>query len=520
MKISYNVIAFLFISAFLLSSCSHDDFYEAENEIIKGLELSIKDFGFQSSETRAIDIAYKTTFTDGDAVGVFAVKGDKIVENINNRKFEMDEGVWILEGNVIEYKASEFKKMKFYAYYPYNENIIIDTNAEDPFANVVESWNIESDLSGDNYTKNDLMTSVGEAEGERLQGKVEFTMQHRMGLAIIEMPNLVYSFTNEGLDDYFLPVNVGDFNITSGGKANKVNPYYDQATETYMILVKPNSEYSIQGTYVGVKEMTYSAKGNLLTGTAKKYTIKDESKINHTLSVGDYYCADGALVSKDVNTVPENCIGVVFYVGNSQPSVAKADKYTETQDALRRDYPSCKHGLVLALNNAVDGDVKVNRFGSTKKLFGEWFRNNEDWKDSFVNNVTSGTIDGLMGYNNSMLMEMGIPFGENYKNAALYAMSYTTAYRSAVATPSVTTKWYLPSIEELKIVHEGMGVINGSLQAVSGDVLEVGTDKSGFYWATTERNTDWVWSHTMEKAVISQRNSSSYTGYFRMMLAF
>ena len=65
------------------------------------------------------------------------------------------------------------------------------------------------------------------------------------------------------------------------------------------------------------------------------YTIKDENnKLDYTLNIGDYFCADGNLVSVNDGTVPDNAIGVVCYVGNPQPHVTHPDNYTETNDAL------------------------------------------------------------------------------------------------------------------------------------------------------------------------------------------
>lgn len=78
--------------------------------------------------------------------------------------------------------------------------------AEDPFAEFVSSWEIAADQGSSKYTKSDLMTSASQAEDGRLQGKVTFAMEHRMALAVFKMPNLVYDFTNGGLDDYSLNV--------------------------------------------------------------------------------------------------------------------------------------------------------------------------------------------------------------------------------------------------------------------------------------------------------------------------
>lgn len=51
-----------------------------------------------------------------------------------------------------------FGNRDFYAYYPYKENITIDMTKEDPFETIVGNWTVDTDLSGDRYTNNDLMT--------------------------------------------------------------------------------------------------------------------------------------------------------------------------------------------------------------------------------------------------------------------------------------------------------------------------------------------------------------------------
>ena len=284
MKLSaYLSIALLAAGMSATVSCSQENEPDLTASSVQGLTISISDSGYATTDgTRAIDQAYKTTFTDGDAIGVFAVRSGKVVEKISNRKFTFKEGNWELEGDPIEYKGTEFKYMKFFAYYPYSEDVKFDagkwdaaTQTGDPFESYVNTWNIQSDQSGDNYTKQDLMTSSSDAEGERLQGKVAFTMTHRMSLVVLEMPKLTYDFTNPGLDDYQMNVSPADFQIN--GKA--AHPHYDAATHTYLALVNPGKDFTIGGSYTGTQLMEYSAKGNLQGGNAKKYTIKDAGKI-------------------------------------------------------------------------------------------------------------------------------------------------------------------------------------------------------------------------------------------------
>jgi hypothetical protein len=525
MKLSYYISIILLACVAIFISCEQEEslLTEENNESTTKFELVISSADYNYAGMRASNEAYKTTFTNGDAVGIFAIRNGNIVENINNRKFIFDEGIWELEGDVIEYKGTEFQKMKFHAYYPYQEDIVINPDAEDPFENIVQNWKIEADQSGDNYTKFDLMTSVGEAEGQRLQGKVKFIMQHRMALSVIAMPSLVYTFTNLGIDDYSLPVTIGNLSITSNGTTQTVKPYYDVATETYMILVKPDNQFTIKGNYTGSKEMEYTLSGTLAEGAAKKYTIKDENKITHTLAVGDYFCANGTIVSKDVTEVPDNCIGIIFYTGNPQPSYTHPDNYTKTSDALLRDFPGMNHGLVIALNNGVleDGTEK-NKFADGQSYFSNWYKTDEEWSDKFINNESREVIPGFLGYNSTKLME--ISYNSGASSGCTYGWLYVELYRSKVPVSAPTTDWYLPSAYDLDEVAKSQHVINAQLKAASGQELESndGLPESGtFYWTCNERNNSYMWVHKMAGGTdIALRERLSRSGYFRMILAF
>lgn len=46
----------------------------------------------------------------------------------------------------------------------------------------------------------------------------------------------------------------------------------------FFFLVKPGEEFKIEGSYTGVKEMTYTATAKLNEGTAKVYTVSDTNK--------------------------------------------------------------------------------------------------------------------------------------------------------------------------------------------------------------------------------------------------
>lgn len=441
------------------------------------------------------------------------------------------------EGNPIEYDSELFKTITFYAYYPYQDNVAFNPAVEDPFADFVANWQIAADQGGFKYTKSDLMTSTSQAEAGRLQGKVTFTMNHRMALAVFKMPKLVYDFTNGGLDDYSLDVAPKELLINDV----ETTPYYDAASGTYMALVKPETNYSISCTYQGTQEKMINPTGSLAGGKAKMYTIKDENnKLDYTLNIGDYLCADGNLVSVNDGTVPDNAIGVVCYVGNPEPHVTHPNNYTETNDALYRDYPNCTHGLVLALKNARDGQWDGGAFNSTSSstrspAYCDWLASDEEWNGLLVpcNTEANGALKNdpesmfpaFLGYNNTLVMTMCYE-GKGPQNSCNNAYTYLMNYRNEVAVPSSVTPWYIPSVVCWNEVAKSSSVINKSISKLGEDKGEElvsvssGTAKN-HYWTSTQRNWATQWTHGIDGGRYTQAsNKGSLAGHFRMMLAF
>lgn len=525
MKLYNNILRLSLVGIVALTSCSQDE--NLGSALLSDFSISVTDTGFSDvSGSRAMDNNFKTTFVSGDAIGVYAVEDGSIVEGVENRKFTLnDKGDWVLDGNSIEYDSERFKNITFYAYYPYQESVTFDAAGEDPFSSLVNGWTIKGDQNASNYTKNDLMTSCSKAEDGRLQGKVNFAMNHRMALAVLKMPNLVYDFTNGGIDDYSLNVAPKELFVNDV----ETNPYYDSESGTYMALVKPDAEYIIKGSYVGAKEMEFGAEGSLSEGKAKMYTINDANKIDYTLKIGDYLCADGNLVSVDAGTVPDNAIGVVCYVGNPQPHVTHPDNYTETNDALYRDYPNCSHGIVLSLKNATCEGASMKMFRSGKAIYGDWFLSDEEWTGKFDNcNTANGATlpenryPAFLGYNNTTLLTMCYE-GKGSTSACDWAYKFLKSFREETILPSSTTPWYIPSIMCWDQVAANLTVINKSVTAADGDELTsvAANAITGHYWSSTQRNEQFQWTHGMDGgkyAITCERDSRA--GYFRMMAAF
>ena len=85
------VAVVVFVSAFLLTGCSENELPGDENTDTNRTTFTIEvsDGGYAPAEgekldTRAAENGYTTQFTAGDKIGVFAVKNNEIVAEVNN----------------------------------------------------------------------------------------------------------------------------------------------------------------------------------------------------------------------------------------------------------------------------------------------------------------------------------------------------------------------------------------------------------------------------------------------------
>jgi hypothetical protein len=185
-----------------------------------------------------------------------------------------------------------------------------------------------------------------------------------------------------------------------------------------------------------------------------------------SLNVGDYYYSDGTWSSQldPAKTV----IGVVFVKVNAASSDHK----------MSADKPECTHGLVVSTVEYTSAYTK-NRSWSLRDAE-SWMYNNgyTQYKDT----------DKPVGYSNTKgFIELHDARVESYGctiDFALYGSdSPVRTHRNAVAAPSATTDWYIPSFKEMQLLSEAMGIINPVIESLSG--TKVGTEYPYQYWCST-----------------------------------
>lgn len=497
----------------MMTGCNN----EYDGQDVSGSKLIVT-ASIDQVKTRVSD----TEWAVDDAIGV----SDNLPQNPNlnikyvagstTGNFTSVSGIYILGAEPVTYTA----------YYPY-------TGAEGTAAGDIEFsiLNSEGQYAGDSNV--DYL--FAEATASRENPTVGFRFKHvmsRLKLTIKDSDNAVsegteLSYTLKGV------TTDGTFNTTNGtvtagtstgtivvkttmGSSSSVilPPTPTGGTPASLQLVIEINDKVYTGSFTPAltasQEYQYSIdlsntgsgeKLQIDSPTIDGFTPNDEGDINMnvtanynpTLEVGDFICKDGTQIDKDYDfanldaTVKESIVGVVFYVGNPQPSELYG--YNNAMDVLEQKYPACTNGLVYALKRA---DTAPASFGTVRpsNSEGEWY---DSYATSFI--TATGNTDRILGYNYTHLFETFATDNAETGACSSVMTSVLDAYRKSTSVASSTTNWYLPSMGELNIIKVAQETLNTSLSKVEGaELLWEDTDvneKTG-YWSSSLRRRDAV----------------------------
>ncbi len=508
MKRNQFIYAILFVCGLLVTSCTQDDVITEAAGAKGQFLINVTDSGVQSdAQTKAAtDKDYITTFVNNDKIGLYAVKDGAIVEGFNNVCITFNGTNWTSTAGALEYTAA-LEGASFYAYYPYQStNPAFAAANATPFAGMASSWVIGADQSGDNFTKYDLMTSVAASAVKAAKGNdytLSFSLKHEMAMVVVKLPATSYNLktvAEVSLGVYSIPTSGVSFSI--GGTETK--PYYEATEGKYRMLIKPATTTTLSGSF---NSKNFSQAGvEVAAANYQEYTVDGGASTasDYTLQVGDFYCKDGSLIAKGTalsEAQKANVIGVVYFVGNPQPSVLKSDKYTEAQDVLRKDFSNCVHGLVMGLGTSTSAFANLD----LPVLMTNWFMNESGlnaiypsryaWDDEnkLVVTTSSSNSDAennLLGYNNTYLWK---EFAKT-KSYDIIALNTLKTYADNNPTPSFTTGWYIPSLGEMK----SLAVKDGATYSMNSSIMESLTalsepfdyDPATRYWTSSDARFD------------------------------
>lgn len=530
--------------ALLAMSCNKEDLPGNGEEVNGGvLTINVVDKGYASQdsvpETKATtDGSYKTTFGEGDEIGVYVVsglEGNQIL--LNNEKLTYSSSGWTGD---LRYKKIEGDSPKFFAYYPYDGSISAEKitasaeNAEGFFATYLTNIELPTDQSdAGKYSKADIMVGDGVLAGTALT----FGMKHQMGLVVIEIPKKFVTgqvYYLEGDEDFTWPAEgYTESDVSSPSFQNGVTPLAvtpeaeDKYVYRYLVNPVASSKSAIQGSFsVGGSSKSYTIETTSFPtegGKYKTYSVGlgagEVRKVKYTPQVGDFYMNDGSLVSGSTTLSSEQkrkCIGIVFWTGDA----------TSEDRILKAAKSGCTHGLVVA----IDGDDTTpwqSSYSSYNNTIQSWLDSNKSGEFEKISDGTGDdtNLNKCLGYNNTKALEA---FHDANSGYPLQIVEKLRTYQGSHAEPSQASDWFIPSPKELVLLCGGEkdNIYSGSAGTTIRDQMNTQLGKAGgtslntsYYWSSGEGSSTYAFNVNFSNGSVNG-SSKGNCNRVRFVLAF
>ena len=501
----------------LAASCTQEEFPAAQDKA-QQLTISVTDGGYASAEgktTRAVENGYTTEFTEGDACGLFVVRGsyqDKkmIYSNVKltaERDAATGSLVWKPEAGTT--LAGGLQDEVYYLYYPYRSDLdntvisnllkhAIENPQESFFKPIMNNWPVKTDQSSyADYTASDLMTASCTPTLDNGTLRLNFVMTHELSLAVIEMPKTVYKFTNARVPDYTIP---SEATFASTAKPLRMTD------GTYRYLL-PASLPTIEGSYDGGNRVFTITPSHTVSGKYKRYKIDGAATTvkNYTVQRGDYLLADGNLLPRETAVTEEqkaNIAAIVYWTpADTDPAGRKTPANLTDDKIMAKDHPNCTHGLAVSVRNVSTGMEwqEYDWFHGSVQKFQKSDEFNPIDKTDYASIVQSGEernyIRGYQ-YTKMILAYNYYCMGIKKLNLMVKPVNTLANFSNSNPAPKTSTGWFIPSAKELYMLYskdedkihknffpteETRKIIDKYLLAIGGDLLE-----NQDYWTSVE----------------------------------
>lgn len=509
MRPNFLHYSILLATALLTAACSQSDLAP---EAATSMTIKVTDSGFASAQTRAAESAFTTTFTAGDACGLYVVRnGQIVVGNVKLTATDAPDGSlsWQPESAAV-FDDLGFSDNNYFLYYPYRDDAYMAgktttaaTTDADFFNALIAGWQVSADQSThDNYTSSDLMTAKGTATRQGSVFSLSFAMIHRMALAAVSIPRTVYKFTDTNLDDYI---------VFSGLSfdADSMQPYLAD-DGTLRCVYNPRNSAKVAGSYDNGQKVFDIDIKNIPAGSYRTYVVDNAAVVtkSHNLQIGDYILTDGNLLPKDADAATlsaADVAGVVFWSPSETDVTGRVNPARLSDDRIRMaDYPSCTHGLAVAVKDA-ESSVWQKR---PRQVAAFQASNNftHPMKDQFytikvVFLIEEDASSKVLGYQNTQVIKAYNNQVDEIDDAVIPYYRIVT-YANSHPAPSTSTGWYLPSAKEFDMLvfkdddiwrgnasssdKDTYNIVSKSLQAIGGDRIGSDNSSNGNYWTSTE----------------------------------
>lgn len=457
----------------LLASCTREELPGAQDNKALQLTISVTDVGYAATAspvTRTLEKGYATEFTDGDACGLYVVRGTKTVYSNVKLIAALDAAtgklVWkAADGTVLAGMPND----QCYLYYPYRPDMDGKT-ADVPqdaihqrdlffFQPLISSWQPNEDQSTrEAYTASDLMTCHSTASPGLTVNTLEaaFFMSHRMSLAVIDLPKTVYEFTDARVPDYTV---ITPTTFTGPAKPLRTGDHF-----RYIVNPQASAAPTISGNFDGGSLEFTITPSELYKGYFKRFKVNGapETKINYTIQRGDFLLTDGNLLPRDAALTEEQktkVSAIVFWTPAETETEGRITPARLTDDKIRSmDFPHCTHGLAISTKRPVSAPWQNDHVNWTADDFVLNFQNSDNFsradKSDFVPiaplNKAEDDLNRVLGYQNTrILLAYNDWHRASGKGTLVGIADKLREFAAANPAPEGSTGWYIPSAKEL-----------------------------------------------------------------------
>lgn len=423
----------------------------SSEEDVLNVVATANDFISSDATSRVSETDYTTTFEEGDAIGVFVVRdGEALISNMK-MTLGADGTTWAGENGA---KLYYYKDADYIAYSPYTEGLSVTSETEiiSHFTTKLQGSTGQSTLA--DYQAADLMTaSVAAAEVTRGQN-INFKFAHQMSMIEIKVP--IRAYKTRGGYEYSAPLGLKvtmaeesatgkEFSLCTFGKETTGDAGSEVTKGIYRCIVAPSeTALNVEGEFQDGSDPVYfpATNGAALSVTPKAGSYKGFD-VNYTyesynaerdLEIGDYYYADGSIYPKKLGNAPKTgCVGIIF----------------STETSVTDQANNWSHGYVVSLFDTDDINTKYS-----------WSTVNEDITSLNLYEKTVDSFTSAFADYDGYSATQAILAAPSYSAAAYAAVNAAVTYGKEI--PSLTSGWYLPSIGQVALIINNLGVANGT----------------------------------------------------------
>ena len=426
------------------SACTQNEEFgtpaPADEDILNVVAYS-NNFVSTDAASRITDNGTTTTFTDGDAIGVFIVRDGEAL--VSNMKMTLNSNKWVGDANAPLYY---YKNADYIAYYPYTANLAVTTVDE-----IVEYFTSKISVTGQtslaDYRNADLMTAEVPAESVVRGQNITFKFAHKMAMLEVKAPVRSYTTSTTYSGEAFTYKAPLGLKVVNGSQELSLcNVGTDETSGKDIfrcILVPSATEMTIQGQFqdgnvevyfpaVG-QEVKYTPAAGTYQGINIAYTY-DYGTTGSTrdLKVGDYYYSDGSIYPGDLTGAPKDgCVGIIFSTTTST-----------TDQGL-----GWSHGYVVSLF-----DTDANKHS--------WSALDEDIVNLKLYEKTIASFTEAFADYDGYSATQAVLATTNYSSTNYAAVSSAVNYSKII--PNTTSGWYLPSIGQVALIINELGAKKGT----------------------------------------------------------